>query len=83
MMTLRTGFTALAVFVLVLVVSVSSGRSQAGTPSKGRNTDVIAGQSGRLGVQNTIGDLLRHPAFTGFARLILPWTTARTTIRCA
>ena len=32
-----------------------------------------AGQGGHLGVQNTIGDLLRHPAFTGFARLILPW----------
>jgi len=65
--------TALTVFVLVLVVNVSSGRSQAGTPSRGRNTNVNAAQSGHLGVQNTIGDLLRHPAFTGFARLILPW----------
>jgi acetyl esterase/lipase len=28
---------------------------------------------GHLGVESTIGDLLRHPAFAGFARLILPW----------
>jgi acetyl esterase/lipase len=64
---------ALMVFVLVLLVNVSSGRTQAGTPSKSGNTDVNAGQGGHLGVQHTIGDLLRHPAFTGFARLILPW----------
>jgi acetyl esterase/lipase len=28
---------------------------------------------GHLGVESTIGDLLRHPAFAGFAHLILPW----------
>jgi acetyl esterase/lipase len=28
---------------------------------------------GHLGVESTLGDLLRHPAFAGFARLILPW----------
>jgi acetyl esterase/lipase len=28
---------------------------------------------GHLGVESTVGDLLRHPAFAGFARLILPW----------
>jgi acetyl esterase/lipase len=26
-----------------------------------------------LGVDDTVGDLLRHPAFAGFAPLILPW----------
>ncbi|HSB90821.1 MAG TPA: hypothetical protein VLD63_12440 [Anaerolineales bacterium] len=31
------------------------------------------GQGGHLGAQSTIGDLLRHPAFAGFAHLILPW----------
>ena len=60
-------------FVLVLLLNVADGRPQSGTPSTGRNTDVRAGQGGHLGVQNTIGDLLRHPAFSGFARLILPW----------
>jgi len=28
---------------------------------------------GHLGVDSTIGDLLRHPALAGFAPLILPW----------
>ena len=28
---------------------------------------------GHLGVESTVGDLLRHPAFAGFAHLILPW----------
>jgi acetyl esterase/lipase len=28
---------------------------------------------GHLEVESTIGDLLRHPAFAGFAHLILPW----------
>jgi acetyl esterase/lipase len=28
---------------------------------------------GHLGVESTIGDLLRHPAFAGFAHLTLPW----------
>jgi acetyl esterase/lipase len=27
----------------------------------------------RLGAESTIADLLRHPAFAGFAHLILPW----------
>src|SRR5437763_338424 len=72
-MTSRTTRTALMVFVLGLLINVPSGRPQSATPSRGRSTDVHAGQGGRLDVQNTIGDLLRHPAFTGFARLILPW----------
>jgi acetyl esterase/lipase len=28
---------------------------------------------GHLGSQSTVGDILRHPAFAGFSRLILPW----------
>jgi len=34
---------------------------------------VSANRAGRLGVQSTIGDILRHPSFAGFGRLILPW----------
>jgi acetyl esterase/lipase len=30
-------------------------------------------RSRHLRPESTIGDLLRHPAFTGFARLLLPW----------
>lgn len=34
---------------------------------------LLASPVGHLGVESTLGDLLRHPAFAGFARLILPW----------
>lgn len=34
---------------------------------------VLLGQGGHLGVESTVGDLLRHRAFAGFAKLILPW----------
>jgi acetyl esterase/lipase len=73
MMRSRSSSTALTVFVLLLLINVRDGRPQSGTPSKGRNTDVSARQGEHLGVKNTIGDLLRHPAFAGFAPLILPW----------
>ncbi len=32
-----------------------------------------AEQGGHLGSQSTLGDIIRHPAFAGFGRLILPW----------
>jgi acetyl esterase/lipase len=72
-MTSRTTHTALTVFVLVLLVDVRDGRPQAATPAKGGNTEVSARQGEHLGLRNTVGDLLRHPAFAGFAPLILPW----------
>ena len=72
-MTSRTTRTALMAFVLVLLLNAPDGHPQAGTPSRGRKADVSAGQGGHLAVRNTIGDLLRHPAFAGFAPLILPW----------
>ena len=31
------------------------------------------GLAAHLGVDDSIGDLLKHPAFAGFSRLILPW----------
>jgi hypothetical protein len=30
-----------------------------------------------LRVDDTIGDVLKHPAFAGFARLLLPWDNRR------
>src|SRR5690349_784318 len=30
-----------------------------------------------LSVDDTIGDLLKHPAFAGFSRLLLPWDDRR------
>ena len=39
--------------------------------------------SPHLGVDDTVGDLLKHPAFDGFGRLLLPWDDRRydTTMR--
>lgn len=33
----------------------------------------LLSQGGHLGVESTVGDLLRHPAFAGFADRVLPW----------
>lgn len=33
--------------------------------------------AGRLRVDHTVGDVLKHPAFAGFARLLLPWDDRR------
>jgi hypothetical protein len=35
-----------------------------------------------LSVDDRLRDLLRHPAFAGHARLLLPWTIEATTKRC-
>jgi hypothetical protein len=47
--------------------------AQTRASSSARNTDASANRGGHPGVQSTICDILRHPAFAGFARLILPW----------
>ena len=48
-------------FVLALLMNVPDALPEA------------AGQGRHLTVQSTVGDILRHPSFAGFARLILPW----------
>jgi acetyl esterase/lipase len=58
-MTRGTTFVAVTGLVPALLSNVPEGR----TP---------AGASSHLGVKSTIGDVLRHPAFAGFAPLILP-----------
>jgi acetyl esterase/lipase len=72
-MTRGTTFAAVSGLLPALLSSVPDGRMAAGAPFEGRDTDVRASQGGHLGAESTIGDLLRHPAFAGFARLILPW----------
>lgn len=59
--------------VLVLLINVPGGDAQWGALAESRDTVVSAGRGRRLETQNTIGDLLRHPAFAGFAHLVLPW----------
>lgn len=59
--------TAAAASILLLPVAFPNGYPQA------RDTGMRANQGDHLGVQSTIGDILRHPAFAGFGPLILPW----------
>ena len=45
---------------------------QPGVPL-GMDTQPSGGSVGHLSPDDTIGDLLHHPAFAGFGRLLLPW----------
>jgi len=72
-MTRGTTFAVVTGLFPALLINVPDGWARAGASFIGRDTDVRASQGGHLGVENTIGDLLRHPAFAGFAHLILPW----------
>ncbi len=53
--------TRTTALLLLLFVNVLSAHAQTG------------GQGGHLTPQSTIGDILHHPAFAGFSRLLLPW----------
>lgn len=53
--------TCAPALLLSLFVSVLTAHAQTGS------------QRGHLTPQSTIGDILRHPAFAGFSRLLLPW----------
>jgi acetyl esterase/lipase len=72
-MTTRATFTALTVSLLSLVSSVPDGGAQAGASLETRDTDLRSRRGSHLGTQSTIRDILRHPSFAGFSRLILPW----------
>jgi acetyl esterase/lipase len=72
-MTRATTLAAITALLPVLLIGVPGGGARAAASFDGRETDVRPSHRGRLGVVSTIGDLLRHPAFAGFARLILPW----------
>jgi acetyl esterase/lipase len=69
-MTTQTAVTAL---VLLLCVAAAGRGPQAGAPPRAKGTEVSASRGGHLGSKSTIGDILHHPAFAGFSRLILPW----------
>jgi acetyl esterase/lipase len=59
--------------LLPALLSVPGGWMAAEALFEGRDRDVRASQGDHLGAESTVGDLLRHPAFTGFAPLMLPW----------
>jgi acetyl esterase/lipase len=57
---------------LMLSFIVRDGHAQTGGSSLPRG-GVSANRTGHLGPDSTIGDILRHRAFEGFGRLLLPW----------
>jgi acetyl esterase/lipase len=69
----RATCAAVTAAVLSLCPDVPGGRLQAGAASASSDTDVRPTQPVHLDVTSTLRDLLRHPAFAGFAHLILPW----------
>ena len=69
----RTTYTAVTAMILSLLTNVRNANAQTLASSHDRQSDVNAKGGGHLSVQSTIGDILRHPAFAGFSRLILPW----------
>jgi len=72
MMTTAT-YLAVTSIVFTLLNKVHGAHAQTPPSSNDRQSNVIAKAGSHLAVQSTIGDILRHPAFAGFSRLILPW----------
>jgi acetyl esterase/lipase len=55
----------------------SSGGGQAESPQTENRQAARHAPGAHLRVDHTVGDLLEHPAFAGFARLLLPWDDRR------
>ena len=72
MTTRRTNIT-LTALALLLCIDAAGGSTQAAAQPQARGAEVRLSRGGHLRSQSTIGDILHHPAFAGFARLILPW----------
>lgn len=58
--------------MLVLCVNVTDGRQQARVSFTASNTAMRATPRVHLDAKSSLRDLLRHPAFAGFAHLVLP-----------
>ena len=59
--------------VVSLLGGVLDGRPVTEASAGARDTGVSATRGGHLGAQSTLRDILRHPSFAGFSRLLLPW----------
>lgn len=64
---------AVAALVLSLLSGVLDGRPVTEASLGAMDTGVSATRGGHLGAQSTLRDVLRHPSFAGFGRLLLPW----------
>jgi acetyl esterase/lipase len=74
--------TACLVLALLLTLSITeaNGKDMVLASSRGdeaRKGAVIGTKGRHLNTDDSIGDLLGHPAFAGFARLLLPWDGRR------
>jgi acetyl esterase/lipase len=65
--------TVVTVAMLSLCPDVPDGRPQAHASFTASHTSVSATERVHLNAKSTLRDLVRHPAFAGFADLILPW----------
>lgn len=66
--------TSLTAFgAVTLALGLFAGHPQSGSPTRGAKELVSAGQDLHLSAQSTVGEILHHPAFAGFAPLMLPW----------
>jgi len=68
---MSTTCTAIAAAMLSLCLAGPEGDPQTGASRTSQTVRTI--QRTHLDAESTLGDLLRHPAFDGFAPLILPW----------
>jgi hypothetical protein len=73
MMRTNAAYTAAAALILWLLITLGDGYAQTKASSLARDIGMSANRGDHLGVQSTIGDILRNPAFAGFGPLILPW----------
>jgi acetyl esterase/lipase len=69
-LTVATRRTAFVVSLLFLISG--AGPRMVASPGA-RDANVSSAPSGHLGTGSTMRDVLRHPAFAGFGRLLLPW----------
>lgn len=69
----RRFYSTLTALLLSLSINVACGCTQTGAPPQTKGISVKALSGAHLGPQSTVGDILHHPAFVGFARLMLPW----------
>lgn len=67
----RTPYAALVALIVLLLTDIRCAHAQ--TSASGDRHNSVGARGGHLGVHSTVGEILRHPAFTGFSRLILPW----------
>jgi len=64
---------AAAALVLSLLGGVLDGQAEAEASHGAGDTGVSRNRGGHLTARSTLRDVLRHPSFRGFSRLLLPW----------